>query len=487
MSTSTKRQFNALITALSLALGFSVAKGLGEIVSMLRWWLLSRRYYSRRQVELILQAESVFHVIILSIKTRQKATHLFAIFWLFLVLGSQIGLALMGLCYSVEQADRNVLQITPGRIETPDMSTLRTAMTVKSNSTSRVAQEFTANSFGQISLAYITETLDQQPSPGDLWTAQDPLMFCGVRDCRYFFHEWAAATDNDDEEEEDRQRLVAITDRMAIASASCDSSLVSDLNGDQEHHISIISKSGKLADVFFPLPNGSNQTTFYTNTASTCGPGCTIVSAVEVSDTGTWYYNCTSRVSDVFNSTLPEHKIGKSLRSMAAGGIALQGYDVSEAHQDLNVQFQTYPSQSVFGIPLEGYASSMAMSIARFAIGVVAVSAEINPTQILHGTVPVQGDILVVEHWNYVIMILGLVVGLHLVFGLGSAVLASKVIIPSGGPLAIARVIQPMTMTGSSGGRWIYRCVYVPEEMCYDMSMEQQQPSPDPMLLAVPG
>lgn len=312
-------------------------------------------------------------------------------------------------------------------------------------------------------------------------------MFCGVRDCRYFFHEWAAATDNDDEEEEDRQRLVAITDRMAIASASCDSSLVSDLNGDQEHHISIISKSGKLADVFFPLPNGSNQTTFYTNTTSTCGPGCAIVSAVEVSDTGTWYYNCTSRVSHVFNSTLPEHKIGKSLRSMAAGGIALQGYDVSEAHQDLNVQFQTYPSQSVFGIPLEGYANSMAMSIARFAIGVVAVSAEINPTQILHGTVPVQGDVLVVEHWNYVIMILGLVVGLHLVFGLGSAFLVSKVIIPSGGPLAIARVIQPMTMAGSSGGRWIYRCVYMPEEMCYDMSMEQQQPSPDPMLLAVPG
>ncbi|KAH8675065.1 hypothetical protein BGZ61DRAFT_458243 [Ilyonectria robusta] len=74
----------------------------------------------------------------------------------------------MGLCYSVEQADRNVLQITPGRIETPDMSTLRTATTVKSNSTSRTAQEFTANSFGQISLAYTTETLDQQPSPGEL-------------------------------------------------------------------------------------------------------------------------------------------------------------------------------------------------------------------------------------------------------------------------------------------------------------------------------
>lgn len=53
MSTSTKRQFNALITALSLALGFSVAKGLGEIVSMLRWWLLSRRYYSRRQVRYV--------------------------------------------------------------------------------------------------------------------------------------------------------------------------------------------------------------------------------------------------------------------------------------------------------------------------------------------------------------------------------------------------------------------------------------------------
>lgn len=179
--------------------------------------------------------------------------------------------------------------------------------------------------------------------------------------------------------------------------------------------------------------------------------------------------------------------MGESLRSMAAGGIALQGYDVTEVHQDLNVQFQTYPSRSVFGLPVEGYANSMAISIARFSIGVVAVTAEINPTQILNGMIPVQGDILVVEHWNYVIMILALVVGWHLVFGLGSAFLVIKVIIPSGGPLAIARVLQPMTMVGSSGGRWKYRCVYMPEEMCYDMSMEQQQPNPDLMRLAVPG
>lgn len=46
MDKTTKRQYNAIITGLSIILGLSVTRGLNEMVGILRWWVLSRRYYS---------------------------------------------------------------------------------------------------------------------------------------------------------------------------------------------------------------------------------------------------------------------------------------------------------------------------------------------------------------------------------------------------------------------------------------------------------
>lgn len=45
-----KRQFNALVTGLLIALGLSTASLLTDLAKDLRWWILSRRYRSRRKV-----------------------------------------------------------------------------------------------------------------------------------------------------------------------------------------------------------------------------------------------------------------------------------------------------------------------------------------------------------------------------------------------------------------------------------------------------
>ncbi len=46
MNKTTKRQYNAIVTGLSIILGLSVTRGLNEMCSILRWYILSRRYYS---------------------------------------------------------------------------------------------------------------------------------------------------------------------------------------------------------------------------------------------------------------------------------------------------------------------------------------------------------------------------------------------------------------------------------------------------------
>jgi hypothetical protein len=60
---------------------------------------------------------------------------------------SQIGLATLGLCYSVEDASQLALVETPGNVIVPDMSAIQTFGTVVAgqNYSSAGAQEYTAN------------------------------------------------------------------------------------------------------------------------------------------------------------------------------------------------------------------------------------------------------------------------------------------------------------------------------------------------------
>lgn len=335
------------------------------------------------------------------------------------------------------------------------------------------------HSYGQMSLSYDTSVSDKIPVEGQLRDAGDPLMFCGVSTCSYVFYEWSTGTPDDNS-----MRLTAATTRRIRSAATCESWPILGYSEDQTGHISIDTGDNEPRDVFFPLPDGANQTTYLTNTSFSCGTGCRAVSAVEVSESPTWYYNCTVLVGAVTGATIPEHEVGDSIRNLAAAGIALQGFQATSRLGNPSLQFQIYPTASLFGIPTNGFASIMGMKMARFAIGAVAVAAENNPSITIEGMVPQQGVNLVVEHWNYVKLILMMVAGLHLVLGLGAALVASRVAIPKGGPVALAQLVRPLAnymyidnrqlAEGRSGtGRWIYRSKLVSDGR-YDLYMEEE-------------
>lgn len=86
MSRNSKRRFNAVITALSLLLGLAIASSLDGMVSDLRWWILSRRFRSRRKVELILRAEGIPSLVQLAFGTRRPSIFISAILWLLFIL-----------------------------------------------------------------------------------------------------------------------------------------------------------------------------------------------------------------------------------------------------------------------------------------------------------------------------------------------------------------------------------------------------------------
>lgn len=354
----------------------------------------------------------------------------------------------------------------------------------------------TWDSYGTISLAFVQGNLSDIPDPGTLWYSDDVSVFCDQNSifCSYVFHE----TNPESLRNPDAIPVVATTNRIVNASSQCSSFPVI-RGGDGTDDTIGLSQSGKTANLTLPVRGGLDQSTFIANTSSSsrCGPNCGIVSAFEASPSSAWYYNCTTTLSQVSNAALPEHDLGPDLTRLATTAIALQGYS-SGAAETGETQFQIYPSESVFGVPLNGSANDMAFLLSRFAIGVVAVTAEANADVTVGGRTPHIGQKLNVQHWNVVHIILGLTAGLQLLFAVAATWVSRRVVIPSGGSIAEAQVLRSMignNYDGSQGPRneawnekntsrpevqkgdcWIFRDHHVGDGI-YDLHMERIPPS----------
>ncbi|KAH8896473.1 hypothetical protein GQ53DRAFT_743621 [Thozetella sp. PMI_491] len=468
MTTTSKRLFNTIMTGLSISLGLAVAMSIEKMCSEIQWWILTRRYRTRRKVELILRGGTLQHIVLLGIRSARITTRLSTLFAIILTLGSQIGLALIGLCYNTDKAENIALLSDEGKVAIANMSAIQTVHLLSSNSTSTLAQQYTANTYGTWSLAYSTESIDKIPKPGTTWDSTDPLYYCGDSNCQFIFHEASAdSIDNDD--------LIPFyvnTQRSINSSAVCQSWAVTSGGSGTDSFITIENPSGN-SSVFIPVQEGVDQTTYMTNTTLSCGPACSIVTAFEASTKSPWYYSCNVTVTNVTGGTRPEHEAGADLRAMAAAAIALKGYDMPSMANDTRFQYQVYPAESVFGLPKNGSRTDMAFLMARFAIGVVAIAAQNNPQLAVDGIIPTQGNVLKVEHWGYLHLIFFLTAGLQLVLGLTAAFVSHSVVVPRKGPIEVAKVMRAMMVPSSGTDRWIYKNRLVAEGGVYDAYMEE--------------
>ncbi|WQF87643.1 hypothetical protein CDEST_12657 [Colletotrichum destructivum] len=492
MNQTTKRQYNALITGLSIALGLAVASSLNHMVAELRWWILSRRFRSKRKVELILQADNLKHTIMLAVRSKRWSIHLAALGWLILTIGSQVGLAAIGLCYSTETADKRAL-LVPGNVSIANMDTIETAKIVQSKSNALGAQQYTANSYGTMSLAYDTATIEEAPSARAIFVPSDPLMFCSERYCKYVFHE----TSQESLTDLNSNPVTVATDRSINATTRCAAWPVTAGGNGTSPNITVATKNNGRFVIGVPVRGGTDQTTFMTRSSHVCGPGCATVTAFEASDSAPWYYACNITVGEVANATRPEHQVGSNLTALAAAAIALQGYAASSLVNATDLQYQMYPAESVFGTPKEGKTWVMEGMLSRFAIGVVAVAAESNEEQVVEGMMPMKGTKLSVSHWNLIHLILTLTAALQLALGIAAALVANRVVVPDGGAVEMAQVMRTMAIrdrtaetAGEAGEKglaagagaggpvtslWIYRDRMSSQEGLYDLHMEEQR------------
>ncbi|KAH7353389.1 hypothetical protein B0T11DRAFT_320410 [Plectosphaerella cucumerina] len=474
MTDTTKREFNAWVTGLSIALGLLVAWGLSNMVGTLRWWILSHKHHSLRK-----HWPS-------NIAGLQDSKHSHTSIRVILGPPRRVALAIVGLCYSVEVATSQTLRITPGKVATPDLRTIQALETMPGSTPSTSTKEYIMNSYGLTALAYAGAEMDRLPVQGQLRDSSDPVIFCDWATCQYVFYERPATETQDDA----TIRLTVATDRSINATTTCKSWSVSatDL---LTQTVSFSDKSGGggvTSNISFPVVPGTDQTIYVTNTTAPCGIGCSQITALEMSSGSSWLYNCTVIIGTVSNATLPEHEVGDEVRQLAAGGIALQGYFAQLRLGD-GLQSQVYPAKSINGYPNIGLAEAMARKITQFSIGAIAVMADLNTPVALDGFVPEQAVELVVEHWGYVSLILTGVALLHLALSVVMLWVSLRVVIPRGGPVALARVLASMTDKPESeptsgherGGyeRWIYKFKYIPELKLYDVYFEREEKVPD--------
>lgn len=210
-----------------------------------------------------------------------------------------------------------------------------------------------------------------------------------------------------------------------------------------------------------------------TNISTTCGPGCSSVTALETSANDAWFYSCKTTVEPVTNGKIAEHEVPEHVRLLAAQAIALQGFSVNSSLSNSDLQYQVYPAQSPFGTPLQGMAQVMELKLSRFAAGVIAMVANINPEIVAEGIPPTKGSSLNVEHWDYIWFVLAGIISFQFLFSVAVAFMATKTVIPPEGATSIAKVLHAMAASESLGmTEWIYRSQMTSADGIYDLYLE---------------
>ncbi|RGP81370.1 hypothetical protein FLONG3_514 [Fusarium longipes] len=474
------RDFNVWITGLTIALGLAFANSLDKLAKDTRWWILSRRHRSRRKVEAILEAEDILAVLRMAFTSRRVTIHITAFSWFFVFVASKIGLAVLGLFYSVDLSDTLALQVVPGNVSIANMSSVQPLGFVFSASQSRSDQEYAANMYGAMSFTYMTGARTRKPEIGDLRLASDPVLFCDLDGCDFVFLESSVPSDPEEDlaDMASWQPIMVATNRQMSISTRCESYPVTNSGDGSSTEIEYRkntsdTRSREYFRVRVPAAIETEQTMFMTNTSTNCGPGCSTVTVLEKSAKDPWFYSCNTTVSSVTNGTIAEHEVPEHVRLLAAQAIALQGFSVDSTLGNSDLQYQVYPAQSPFGTPLQGMTQAMELIMSRFTAGVIAMTANVNSNIVIDGFPPTKGSSLNVDHWDYVWFVLAIIVLFQFLFSVVVAFMATKVVIPPEGATSMAKVLHALAACDSSDGiEWIYRSRRVSTDGIYDLYFE---------------
>ncbi|KID98990.1 hypothetical protein MAJ_05085, partial [Metarhizium majus ARSEF 297] len=379
-------------------------------------------------VDLILQGENISRMVRLLHLSERYTLRFYVIVWVLINVAAQIGLACLGLTYNVNGADK-IVPMVNGIVSIPDLTSIQTnrVLSQQQQTPSQLqalnALRFTANNYGMSALASGVSYPAQfsPPTPGTLYNPDTIAIACdNTTACYSTFYE--STPDNLS------YYFMAATNRSISTTSKCQAFRVTrGGNGDFDN---ITIADVNTTSFTLPTKNGPDQTTFIVDPANDQHVGWSVVSAFEASNTNPWFYKCNISVGPVVNAVLGVHQLGDNIKLMAPAAIALQGYGASMGTNLSNhIQFQSYPAESLYGSPAAGDTVLMGVITSIFASGVIWTTTQANTNIKATGRLPVQGITLDINNWAYVHLILGLIMGLQLLFALISIALSNRVMV----------------------------------------------------------
>ncbi|KAH9208271.1 hypothetical protein DL95DRAFT_480624 [Leptodontidium sp. 2 PMI_412] len=436
-----KQMFNAFITGLCIALGLNIATALNAMAFNLRWWFLARQLRSLDEVDTILKSD--FSSLSSYFLTPRPWAAGVTIAWLVTNIASQVGVATIGLTYSMD-ATLDAAVLSPnGTIMVANLSDY--IATNMRGAQLPDASQYTANVLGQASL-FVLEAVDTlTPKVGNTYGDGRGAFWLADDHCFYMFMNWPP------DSTAGISHISVYSDRLINSTWSCSAQSVTPQSGNGTSNEITVNdaKDGSTFVVHIPSVRPT-ETTYFTSSKSECGPRCQNIKVFEASYQQPWYYDCNITVGTVGNVTLPEHVFSDFMASVAAAAIAYGGSFENNTYG--GVYSQRYPQQSLWGIPQEGEADSIGASIAAFAISTVAMVDQSNPRIPSYGLQPQAGWKLNIPDRWIVYLIFSLAGVIQFVLYLLTTFMANLVIVSDDSFIAIARLLTPIVnRVGDSG------------------------------------
>ncbi|KAL7273041.1 hypothetical protein RUND412_004126 [Rhizina undulata] len=455
LSPQEKRMFNAISVGLGLGLGMNIISAFKAMADMMKWKILATSAYSAREIDLILGLASYQKVTELAmISTGKPLFFFYAICWVLLGIGANIGVALIGLTYN--QESDGALNTSPGIVNITNLNAFYNDTNVIPDQLPQPwAQASMAHLYGDSSWNYPIHN----PKAADF----DPkTQIIGLEripgeesNCTYHFREFDSASE-----------LNHRTNRSVTASTVCQyyPIIVGQFAEDTVNGTIVIGNAQENYTINWIDPISPEATTWTYpgsyNSESPCGPRCSVVYAASflssdrslnpdgsTDDVG-HFFSCNTTVSDMTNthSSNPLHKLPDDVAATAAGSIALTGYISVVTENGEQMQSVRYSSTFLWGRFNGEYGNDTAEAekkLSQFTAGAIAAMDQYNPKQEGPGDRPWIGVLLVVE-WFKLGLILGIIVLVQTVCATATVFIANKVFCKDDSFLSIARLLRPI-------------------------------------------
>jgi hypothetical protein len=455
MTVAQVKAFNALMTLTSIGLGASLTSALKEYSTMIRWRILTEKYRSLEEFDLILGIESLRRVIkLLWIsrpvqRLRPNPTQALAAVWIFINVGLQVLVALIGLTYNLNTAPYPELNY--GRVSIANLSVIRDIWGEDSPSFS--AQLGSANYYGIQGQDY-NYVPDFAPGQGDIASfanPNQPTIYCSDnwKVMQYYFQN----------QNLENSAITQLTRRSISTNASCVTKKIVAGGNGTDTFITYQDDDGTGTTIDIPRV-GPGAMTFIGVLNSTCGPRCSQILALQSADGDgirqPAFFQCQNTVSLVHGiEQYIQPKQNASLYQLAdvqarimAGAIGWTGFNYTQGDQ---FQYVRYSVNSWWSPNGPATADVTAEHIMEYTMGAIAAFDYNGPRQNVTGYYPVTAQTVSVL-WTWVIASLCIIPLLQFLVLLVIVKFANTAIIKDDSAISTARLLRPLVdKLGSKG------------------------------------